>query len=128
MWLLTLLLLLSPQVRSDSNPCGQPSAAQPAQPPTLVVKVVDPTSEPIQYAKVTIRPVNKRGKPRVSETDSEGDAKFWAPEGVNYTIEAKYPGFKNNRLKDVLVVSSSAASPTTHVQIQLELGEIPTVF
>jgi hypothetical protein len=128
MWLLTILLLLSPQVRTDSNPCGPPSAAKPAEPPSLVVNVVDPTSAPVQYAKVTIRPANKKGKPKFSTTDSDGNAEFWTEEGVNYTIEAKYPGFKNTRLKDILVVSSSASSPTTHVQIEMQLGQGVTVF
>ncbi len=129
MWLIALLLLLSPQVASDSNPCGRASTPKLAEPPFLVVKVVDPTWLPIPGAVVTVKPVNEKRKPKIAQTENNGDAEFWMQEDVNYTIEAKYEGFKAKRLKDIFVGNHSAPFPTSYIQIQLQpAGPALTVY
>lgn len=82
MWLIALLLLMSPQV-SDSGPCGRAStsASAPIQPPFLIVQVVDPSWLPLPGAAVTVtvKPVTGKKESKVAYTMDDGDAKFWIP-------------------------------------------------
>jgi hypothetical protein len=136
MWLIALLLLFSPQVVSDSNPCGRASssASAPIQPPFLIVQVVDPSWLPLPGAAVTVsvRPVTGKKESKVAHTMGDGDAKFWIPGDpgdADYTIEANYGGFKTKRLKGVHLGTHSSSRPTAYVQVQLQpVGPPITVY
>ena len=126
MWIIGLLLLLSPQVVSDSNPWGRASAPKPAMAPFLVVKVVDPTWLPIPNAVVTIKPVNEKREPKVAHAEANGDAEFWMQEDADYTIEAKYLGFKTKRLKSVFVGNHVPTFPTFYIEVELQPAQPTT--
>ena len=126
MWLIALLLLLSPRAVSDSNPCRGTPTSKPAEPPFLVVKVVDPTWLPIPNAEVTIKPVNEKRTPKVTHTEENGDAEFWMQEDVDYMIEAKYLGFKTKRLKSVFVGNHVPTFPTSYIEIELQPAQPTT--
>jgi len=133
MWLIALLLLFSPQVASDSNPCGRTSTPKPTEPPFLVVKVVDPSWLPLPGAEVTvsIRSVTGKKESKVAYTTDDGDAKFWIPGDpgdADYTIEANYGGFKAKRRKGVHLGTHSSSSPTAYVHIQLPAGPSIIVY
>jgi hypothetical protein len=129
MWLIALLLLLSPQVVSDSNPCGHASTAKPAQPPFLIVQVVDPNWLPLPGASVTVtvKPVSGKQESKLAYTADDGYAKFWIRGDGNYTIDANYGGFKTKRLKNVNLGDNSSVSPTAYVQLRLTTGVGPPI-
>lgn len=127
MWIIALLLLMSPQVVSNSGPANRASVPESAEPPSLIVQVVDPGWLPLGGAEVTvsIRPVAGKRESRVAHTMDDGDAKFWIPgdpRDADYTIEANYGGFKTKRLKGVHLGGLSSSRPTAYVQIQLPPG------
>jgi len=123
MWIIALLLLMSPQVVSDSGPCNRASGTGPAEPPRLIVQVVDPSWVPLGGAEATVYWSRNRKKvSQVAHTMDDGDAKFWIPGepgDADYTIEANYGGFKTKRLKGVHLGGLSSSRPTAYVQIQL---------
>jgi len=127
MWLIALLLFLSPQGVSDSNPCRD-SSTPPTEPPFLVVKVVDPTWLPVPNAEVRIKPINEKREPKVTHTEENGDAEFRMQDDVDYTIEAKFPGFKTKQLKNVFVGNHAAPFPTSYIEIQLQPAHATTVY
>ena len=47
---------------------------------------------------------------------------------VNYTIEAKYPGFKTKQLKNVFLGSHSGPVETAYIEIQLQPAQTITVY
>jgi hypothetical protein len=132
MWLIALLLLLSPQVVSDSNPCGCAStpASAPIQPPILIVQVVDPSWLPVPGAAVTVtvKLVTGKKESTVAYTMDDGDAKFSIPGDADYTIEANYGGFKTKRLKGVHLGTHSSSRPTAYIQVHLLQGVGPPVI
>jgi hypothetical protein len=80
MWIIALLLLMSPQVVSDSGPCNRASVTEPAEPPRLIVQVVDPSWVPLGGAETTVYWTRNRKKvSQVAHTMDDGDAKFWIP-------------------------------------------------
>jgi len=128
MWLIALLLLSLAQGVSNSNPCGGASPSKPTEPPFLVVKVVDPVWLPVPNAEVSVKAVNEKRQPKVAHTEENGDAEFWMQEDVNYTIEAKYPGFKTKQLKNVFLGSHSGPVETAYIEIQLQPAQTITVY
>jgi hypothetical protein len=102
---------------------------KPTTAPSLVVQVVDPTSDPIPEAEVSVRPIPGKAKSTIARTDKDGYAKFSLPGEQDYTIEAKYPGFKAKRLKGMHLFKPTTASPTAYIQLQLKLaGPFTTVY
>jgi hypothetical protein len=72
--------------------------------------------------------VNEKRQPKVAHTEENGDAEFWMQEDVNYTIEAKYPGFKTKQLKNIFLGNHSAQVETAYVEIQLQPAQTITVY
>ena len=117
MWLIALLLLMSPQAVPTST-----------EPPSLIVQLVDPTWDPLPGADVTVNPFS-RSELSVTHTDKDGYAKFWIAGDNDYEIEAKLTGFKTKRLKHVHLFKSTTASPTAYIQFKLKLsGPTTTVY
>ena len=118
--LIALLVLISPQAAVPKT----------ASPPSLVVQLVDQVWLPIPGAAVTVKPLSGKGQSSVVHTDEDGYAKFWLTEGQDYTIEAKLPGFKTKRLKNVHLFNYSTGRPeTAYIQLQLKSSERPiTVY
>jgi hypothetical protein len=118
--LIALVVLMAPQA----------AVPKPTTPPSLVVQLVDPHWLPIPGAAVTVKPLSGKGQSSVVHTDEDGYAKFWLTEGQDYTIEAKLPGFKTKRLKNVHLFNYSTGVPeTAYIQLQLKPSERPiTVY
>ena len=117
MWLIALLLLMSPQ-----------TALSVAEPPSLIVQIVDPTWLPVPSADVRVIRTGKKAESKFAQTEYDGNAKFWIQGDADYTIEANYPGFKTKRLKHVYLAKNSSAFPTAYIQIRLQLDRPITVY
>jgi hypothetical protein len=98
---------------------GQSSS--PAQPPPLVVQVVDPAWFPIPGAEVKLESLSRNTHSISMRTDNDGYAKFFVPVDGDYTIEASFAGFKNGRLKRIHLSQPNRPFPTAYVQLQLRV-------
>ena len=76
---------------------------------------------------VTIKPVNEKRQPKIAHTEENGDAEFWMQDDVDYTIDAKYLGFKTKQLKNTSVGNHSAPFPTSYIEIQLQPAQPTTM-
>jgi hypothetical protein len=116
--LFALLLLMS----------SQAVAPKPVTSASLVVQLVDPVWDPLPGIPVTVKPLSEKAKPSVVYTDEAGYAKFWLASDRDYSIEAKWPGFKTKRVR-VHLFDRTSASPTAYVQLRLKSSERPiTVY
>jgi hypothetical protein len=113
MWLLLFLLFF----QASPSPCQTPPP--PAEPSTLIVQVVDPNWIPAQGIEVTVKSVTGNARPNSDYTDKDGYAKFFVPVDADYSVEAKWPGFKNARLKGLHLFKGTGAHPTVYVQLRL---------
>ena len=116
--LITLLFLMAPQG----------AIPKPANAPSLVVQLVDPTWASIPYASVTVTAALAK-KSNIGQTDKDGYAKFWIADEQEYTIEGKTKGFKTKRLKHIYLFKSDGTHGTAYIQLQLKLaGPFATVY
>lgn len=97
--------------------------------PSLIVYVLDPVRDPLPGIEVRVKSLSEKGKPTVAYTDKDGYAKFWVKGNGDYSIEAKWPGFKTKRLKKMRLAKPTPTSPTANIQFQMELaGPGTTVY
>jgi hypothetical protein len=109
MWIGILLFLL-----------WQQASPTVAEPPSLVVQVVDPNWLPLPGAQVMIKPLSDKAESKVARTNNDGNAKFWIQGDADYSIEAKLQQFKIKRLKHVHFTRPTATFPTAYIQVRLE--------
>ena len=115
--LITLLFLMAPQSAIPKR----------ANPPALVVQLVDETWRPIYGATVTVKPSSGREKSSIGQTDYAGRAKFWVAGEQDYAIEAKDPEFKTKRLKHLYLPKPDGTYNTAYVQLRLKSSQRPIV-
>jgi hypothetical protein len=90
------------------------------EPPCLIVQIVDPYWLPIPGAEVTVRPLTRKGAPKVAHTDNDGNAKFRIQGDADYALEATLRGFKTKRLKHAHLGKPTTTFPTAYIQLRLQ--------
>jgi hypothetical protein len=113
----TLLFLL---LQAAAQPCIPESS--PVDAPSLVVQAVDTLWLPLPGMEVTITASADSRAKHKGVTMSDGFAKFWLPRGAEYTVEVVSPGFEKKRVKDVLIGRIWKYTPTSYVQVQLQVA------
>jgi Carboxypeptidase regulatory-like domain len=111
------------------DPCTcshAPKAAQaPSTPPTLLVRTVDRTGEPILGAQVQVTPHKRDGRREVALTGVDGYATFWLPRGIEYRVVVRLEGFK--KAKQTVFLSPEEGAVPTELQLSLTFSSGPRV-
>lgn len=117
-----MLIELAVVLVASQLPCVP--AAEPKEPPTIIVQVVDPVWLPVPGAQIEVKQRARREIVQKARSDTEGRARFWLEGDAEYDIEAFYPGFRKARVHAVRLTRAPATSPfpTAYVQIRLKLA------